>query len=281
VFNLFEGLATDGQTEATAAGILEWLGVSFTGSPAQTLSLGRDKMLTKRLFAGSGLPTPAFMMVEDRPCPPCGIDWPVIVMPARQDGSVGIEQASVVPSQPQMEHRVGQIIERYGAPVLVEQFIRGREFHVTVIEPYNADGLPSVPMVLPLTEVVFEDKDPSVWPIYSFDAKWTVTSREYGTTPLTCPVALEPALHARLERLCGEAFRLLGCRDYARVDVRMTPEGEFYILEVNPNPFINSIAVIDGLEALGRSHAGFLADLMRRALARRTRRAGEESISVA
>src|SRR5262249_8599197 len=158
-----------------------------------------------------------------------------------------------------------RVLEWYGPPVLVERFIRGREFHVSVLEEYREDGASRPPTVLPLTEVRFEDDDPAVWPIYSFQAKWSTDSREYRTTPLVCPVALEPALHARLDRLCREAFRLLGCRDYARVDVRMSPEGEFSILEVNPNPFINSIAVIDGLAAVGRTHADFVTALMRRA----------------
>jgi D-alanine-D-alanine ligase len=243
--------------------------VPFTGSPAATLTIGRDKMLTKRLLLGSGLPTPAFFVVEQLPCPPCGIDWPVIVKPGRQDGSVGIEQASVVTSQPQLERQVAAVLERYGPPVLVEEF--------------NPNGDEALPTVLPLTEVRFDDDSPSVWPIYSFDAKWAEESREYETTPLICPVPLEPALHARLDRLAVEAFRLLGCRDYGRVDFRMTPEGEFYILEVNPNPFINNLALRDGLEVLGRTPKEFIANLMRRALARGAvrGRAGQGSMSVA
>lgn len=281
VFNLFEGLATDGQTEATAAGIMEWMAVPFTGSPAHTLSLGRDKILTKCLLQGAGLPTARFFVVDHLPCPACGIDWPVIIKPGRQDGSVGIEQASVVTSQAQLEQRVAQVLTRYGPPVLVERFIPGREFHVMVVQSFTEDGGPVPPTVLPMTEVLFQDNDPATWPIYSFDAKWATNSREFLTTPLACPVVLEPALQARLNRLCCEAFRLMSCRDYARVDVRMTPEGEFYILEVNPNPFINSIAVIDGLAALGRTHEAFITDMMRRAIARGARRAGGNSISVA
>lgn len=282
VFNLFEGFAEDGQTEATAAGLMEWLMMPFTGSPSQTLSLSRDKMLTKHLLLGAGLPTAAFAVVDGLPCPKLSLQWPVIVKPANQDGSVGIEQANVVSSQEQLEDRIASLLERFGPPVLVEEFIPGREFHVTLIEEFNGGGGPVTPTVVPLTEVVFEDPDPTVWPIYSFDAKWTAESREFQTTPLVCPVPLAADLQARIDQICRDAYRLLGCRDYARVDLRMTPEGKLYILEVNPNPYISSYAVIDGLEAMGRTHPDFIVDVARRALARSTvSQIREKSVSVA
>src|SRR5262245_30185208 len=106
VFNLFEGLADHGETEAHVAGILEWLGVPFTGSPHQILCLARSKNMTKHLLQGAGLPTPAFFAVEQLPVPHCAIGWPVIVKPANQDASVGIDQDSVVTSQDQLEERV-------------------------------------------------------------------------------------------------------------------------------------------------------------------------------
>jgi D-alanine-D-alanine ligase len=269
VFNLFEGLATCGQTESVVAGLLDWLGVPFTGSPAQALTLARDKVLTKRLLTAVGLPTPDFFVVERLPCPPCPLRWPVIVKPALQDASVGIEQASVVVDEQSLARRVAYIVENYGPPVLVEEFVRGREFHATLIETLDgAGGQPSL-VVLPLAEIAFLEQESSLWPIYSYEAKWNTQGREYQATPLRSPVTLGPAHEQRAADLARLAYRAVGCRDYGRVDFRMTHEGHFFILEVNPNPFINSAGVTNGLAATGRTHAEFVDSLIRAALARR------------
>ena len=269
VFNLFEGLATQAGTEATVVGLLEWLGVPFTGSPAAALALALDKYRTKQLLRGAGLPTPAALAVDRLPAPACPLGWPVIVKPARQDASVGIDQASVVTSQAQLERRCAWVVDRFGPPALVEQFVPGREFHVHLIEEPGPEPGGRSLCLLPPAEIVFLEQAPGYWPIYSYDAKWKADSHEYEVTPLRSPVLLEPGPTERLAELARRAYDLVGCRDYGRLDVRMTPEGEFFILEVNPNPFLNSKAVINGLAALGRSQTQFFLDLVRSALARR------------
>jgi D-alanine-D-alanine ligase len=268
VFNLFEGLATHTGTEATVVGLLEWLGVPCTGSPAAALTLALDKLQTKRLLRGAGLPTPAFVAVEWLPAPDWPHGWPAIVKPARQDASVGIEQASVVTSTAQLGARCAWVLERFGAPALVEQFVPGREFHVHILEESTASSGGRSLLLLPLAEIVFLQQGEGYWPIYSYDAKWAPGSREYEVTPLRSPVTLEPGQMDRLAEIARAAFDLLGCRDYARLDVRMTPEGDFFILEINPNPFLNSKAVTSGLEAVGRTQREFFLSLVRAALAR-------------
>jgi D-alanine-D-alanine ligase len=266
VFNLFEGLADRPSTESVVAGIMEWFHVSFTGSPSETLALARDKERTKLLLRGAGLPTAPFFVVEHLPVPKCQLKWPVIVKPALQDASVGIDQASVVTNQVQLASRVEHVLARYG-PVLVEQFIAGREFQVSLIEGAPDERGRCVPLALPTAEIVF--KDPSLWPIYSYDAKWAQSSSEYNSTPLTVPVIIPPDWLERINDVARKAYRLLNCRDYARVDLRVDAQGEPYILEINPNPFINSIALIDGLAVVGQSHPQFIADLVTAALSRR------------
>jgi len=262
VFNLFEGTHDRGQTEAFAAGLLEWLDIPFTGSPCDTLTLARNKHLTKRLLRGAGLPTPAFFVADAPPVPPCPLDWPVIVKLAAGDASVGIDQGSVVTSQGQLERRVAYLRKQYGGPVLVEEFIPGREFNLSLIE------LPEL-QVLPLYEIVFQETGPGYWPIMTYDAKWRDESREYTATPSRHPADVPPRLAARLRTLAVRAFRLLGCRDYARIDFRVSPAGKPYILEVNPNPALNPHAGLSvTLEAAGWSHARFTVELVRRALAR-------------
>src|SRR5258707_5927124 len=107
VFNLFEGIADHGSsTEGHVAGLLEWLDIPFTGCPSQTLCLARSKHLTKQLLQGAGLPTPQFFVVDDLPVPECPLEWPVIVKPAQQDASVGLDQGSVVTDQFRLSERV-------------------------------------------------------------------------------------------------------------------------------------------------------------------------------
>lgn len=256
IFNLFEGLGDTYETEAYLAGLLEWLGIPYTGSPPSALMLARSKHLTKQLLKGAGLPTPDFLVVERLPMPPCPLRWPVIVKPANQDASIGLDQGSVVTEPAQLERRVAWVLENYGAPVLVEQFIRGREFNMGLI------GVPEL-RVLPVAEILFLEKDPSIWPIVTYDAKWKPGCQEYEATPPVYPAKVTPRLAERLGQLAEEAFALLGCRDYARVDFRVLPSGQCYILEVNPNPDFSPLAgFAGGLKAAGLTHEQFTLDLV-------------------
>jgi D-alanine-D-alanine ligase len=262
VFNLFEGLASHSDTEAHVAGMLDWLGIPYTGSPFPTLCLARSKDLTKYLLLGAGLPTPAFFVVDKLPVPSCLLRWPVIVKPAQQDASIGLDQGSVVTGPELLEQRVAQLLRRYGPPVLVEEFIPGRELNVALIEGSELQ-------MLPVSEVLFIDRDPEYWPIVTYDAKWKPGSRDYEATPPRYPAEVGPHLEERLETLARSAFRLLVCRDYARVDFRVRPDGEPYILEVNPNPdFSPSAGLAGGLRSAGLTHEQFTLDLVRNALAR-------------
>ncbi len=261
VFNLFEGLADFGDTEAHAAGLLEWLEIPYTGCPYQTLCLARNKHLTKHLLAGAGLPTAKFFVVEDVPVEDCPLDWPVIVKPATQDASVGLDQGSVVINLERLNDRIAYLLDNYGPPVLVEEFIRGREFNVGLIEAPDL-------CVLPVSEILFVDKDPNFWPIVTYDAKWKPGTRDYEATPPKYPARVSPPLRKKLEILAKRAFRLLGCRDYARVDFRLRGSKP-YILEINPNPdFSPTAGLAGGLESAGISHVQFTIDLVQRALAR-------------
>jgi D-alanine-D-alanine ligase len=265
IFNLFEGLADRNETEAHVAGILDWLGIPYTGSPYQTLCLARTKHVTKYLLQGAGLPTPEFQVVQELPVPSCAIEWPVIVKPATQDASVGLDQGSVVTDQDRLNERVAYLLDTYGPPVLVEQFIGGREFNVGVIEVGGASDL----RVLPVSEILFVDKEPGYWPIVTYDAKWKPGTRDYEATPPRYPATVSPRLRQRLEDLATQAYRLLACRDYARVDFRVKPTGKPYILEVNPNPdFSPTAGLSGGLISAGLTHAQFTVHLVQRALAR-------------
>jgi D-alanine-D-alanine ligase len=267
VFNLFEGIATQTGTEVSAAALLEWLNVPFTGCPSPALTYGRDKVRAKYVLSAAGIPTPEFLVIDALPVPRWRRPWPAIVKPVYQDASVGIDQNSVVTSQKQLDERVKYVIAHYGAPVLVERFVAGREFHVNMIEERSAAPT-APPLVLPLCEIAFTNDTPGRWPVYTFTAKWNEQSEEYAAAPVRAPVEIPPEDFARLALIAQRAYRALQCRDYARIDVRMDEAGHFYVLEMNPNPYLNSLALVNGLLAVGRSHAWLLVEMALAAIAR-------------
>src|SRR5262249_52767864 len=248
---------------AWVAGLLEWMNIPFTGCPSRAMMLARDKPLAKRLLRGAGLPTPEFEVIESLPAPECRVGWPVIVKPAMQDASVGLDDGSIVSDPARLEKRVAGVLERYGAPALVERFIPGREFNVGVIE------IPSL-RSLPVAEIEFSPEQFGEWGIVTYNAKWVTGCAEDLATPRKCPANVVPALSKQLQELALAAFRLLGCRDYARVDFRVSPAEQPFILEVNPNPdFHPTCGFAGGLEAAGLSQAQFTVDLVNAARARR------------
>ena len=262
VLNLFEGNLDNPETETYVAGLLEWSGIPYTGSPVRTLALARAKHLTKHLFQGAGLPTAAFVAVNELPAPEWRLDFPAIVKPATQDASVGLDQASVCTSQREVESRVRYILETYGPPVLIEEYIAGREFNVALVE------LPELEY-MPAGEITFPAEKPGAWSILTYDGKWNPGSADYDTTPLKCPADLPAESMQELGRLAMAAYRLLGCRDYARVDFRMNASGKPYILEVNPNPEISDHAGFAGcLGSTSLTHRDFVVRLIRQALSR-------------
>lgn len=263
VFNLYEGQPDNTETESYVAGLLDWAGVSYTGSPFATLSLARAKHRAKYLLRGARLPTADFFVIDRLPMPVCPLEFPVIVKPAEQDASVGMDQASVCVNAIELAERVRYIFETYGAPVLVEQYISGREFNVAVIE------LPDL-RTLPPTEITFPKETPGNWSILTYTGKWAPGSAEYESTPLSRPTDLGAATLRKLDRLARKTFRLLGCRDYARVDFRMNAEGKPFILEVNPNPEIGAHSGFTGtLGSAHIPHREFILRLVQQALSRK------------
>jgi D-alanine-D-alanine ligase len=261
VFNLFEGFADDAASEWQVARILERSGLPFTGALSESLRIANSKHLTKQLLREAGLPTPDSWVVERLPMSVTNLPWPVIAKPACRDGSVGIDRGSVVSDQPALEERVACLLAQYGPPVLVEQYIPGRELSVALVE------LPEL-VALPASEILFVGQDMSRCPIVTYDAKWTPGSSEYEATPPVYSAKIAPGLADRLNDLACRAFRLVECRDYGRVDFRVDQDRP-YILEVNPNPcFSPGAGLAAAMHAAGRDHGEFTVELVRRATAR-------------
>jgi D-alanine-D-alanine ligase len=262
VFNLFEGLADRPATEIAVARLLERLPVPFTGSSSRGLWLALNKQQAKRRFLAAGSPTPWSCLASQLPAAGAAIPWPVIVKPGRRDASEGIDQGSVVATPEALARRVAELLERYGPPVLIEQFLTGREFTVALIETPEL-----VP--LPITEVQFLPAAAAPWPILSYAAKWLPGSPDYEATDMLKAVPLPPELSRSLIDLATSAYRAVGCRDYARIDLRMTQAGEPMILEVNANPDMSpSACFARALAVAGRDRGELLARFVRQAAAR-------------
>jgi D-alanine-D-alanine ligase len=256
VFNLFEGLADDPGTEAEFARIVEQCGIPLTGCPSRALRAGRDKPRTKRQLQRGGLHTPDFYAVDRLPPPTCCLPWPVIVKPGLYDASEGIDQASVVTEPSVLDRRVDVLWRRYGSPVLVEQYIPGREISIALVEAPDLQ-------VLPPMEILFETRTDGGWPILTYDGKWRPGSPDYDTSPPRYAAPVDASLSRQLVDAAQRAFRLLGCRGYARVDFRVCPKGTPYVLEVNPNPDLSPDACLAGsLRSAAISYDDFIVGLV-------------------
>lgn len=262
VFNLFEGTGERNQTEAYAIGLLEWYNIPYTGCPLTAAVLARDKPLTKHLLLGAELPTASFLLADRLPLARLPQHWPVMVKLATEDASVGIDNQSVATNESELIQRVTWLLERYRPPVLVEEFLEGREFNVGVVQ------LP-VTTALPVSEIIFDRSDPGRWPIVTYDSKWKPGSAADLAALPRCPADIEPSLMSQLSRLAIAAFNLLQCRDYARIDFRTDREGNPHVLEVNPNPdFSPGAGLARALAAAQVTHAAFTLRLVENALAR-------------
>lgn len=263
LINLCEGYYGRPQWESNVAGIFELMGLAFTGNAAKTLAICQDKFKAKAVLRAAGLPTaPAQLMLEEGE--PLDLPFPLIVKPNAEDASLGIYPDSVVRDEESLRLQVRRCLDNYGPPVLVEAFIDGREFNVAVME--NGGVKP-----LPVSEIDFSAMPKGMPRILGYEAKWFEDDPLYQKTPPVCPATIDEGLRADLQGLATAAFRSMGCRDYARVDLRMDAKGRPFILEVNPNPDISANAgYARALKAAGIAYADFWGLMVENALERRT-----------
>ena len=234
VFNLTESYAGDDTKDLHVAALLELLGKPYTGSDPRALHLGQDKALAKKILRYHDIPTPDFVTV------PRGVKrfqhelaFPLIVKPSREDGSIGIDTGSVVHDEKALWERIRYNHRAFAGPALVERYVEGREFYVALVgnDP---------PEALPLVELDLSGVPVGVPRIAGTEVKWWKGSEIYRATPPIYPKRVSRRLTRRIQKLAVAAYRALGLRDYGRVDFRVTEEGEVFVLEVNPNPWLAS-----------------------------------------
>jgi D-alanine-D-alanine ligase len=262
LINLCEGYYGRPQWESNVAGIFELLGLTFTGNAAKTLALCQDKFKAKAVLRAAGLPTaPAQLMYDGTEA--LELRFPLIVKPNSEDASLGIYPESVVRDEESLRRQVRRCLDNYRQPVLVEAFIDGREFNVSVME--NGAIAP-----LPVSEIDYSAMPKDMPRILGYEAKWFEDNPLYQKTPPVCPAQVDDETRARLPGLAAAAFRTMGCRDYARVDFRMDTKGRPFILEVNPNPDISTNAgYARALKAAGIEYPAFWGTMVKNALERK------------
>jgi D-alanine-D-alanine ligase len=259
VFNVAEGIGGRAR-EAAVPAMLEMLGVPYTGSDAATMAIALDKALAKAVVAAAGVPVPRGLSMKtgDEPLP-SDLRFPLIVKPSAEGSSKGVMPRSVVEDEDGLRREVKDQVARYRQEVIVEEFLPGREFTVALL------GDASSPRVLPPMEIVFVEPD-ARHPVYAFGDKleWNTKIR-YDR-----PARIDDALRAEIERVAIGAFRALGCRDVARIDLRMDAHGQVRFIEVNPLPGISpgwsDLCLI--AESIGMSYEALIGSILAPALER-------------
>ncbi|MFL5552089.1 MAG: D-alanine--D-alanine ligase [Gemmatimonadaceae bacterium] len=236
VFNLAESFRGKSALESNVAALLNLLDLRYTGSSPAGLMLAGDKTLTKKVLAFHGILSAKFATMYRGQVDWSGdIDFPLLVKPPQEDASLGITQKSVVKDVKELLDVISSTQQEYQSPVLVEEFIDGREFYVGVIGNSQVEALPVI-------ELDFSKFPAGLPRIASWEAKWGDDGDEKGLqfegTQSIFPTDLSEELTEKLQRVAIDTFQALRLRDYARIDLRVTPTEEIYVIEANPNCYL-------------------------------------------
>jgi D-alanine-D-alanine ligase len=236
VFNLAESFGGKSALESNVAALLNLLDLRYTGSSPTGLLLAGDKSLTKKILRLHDIRTPEFATLYRG-----ALDWagdlafPLIVKPPQEDASIGITSSSLVSDLKELFAKIDQLQSEFQAPVLVEEFIDGREFYAGVLGNVH-------PEALPVIELDFSALPAGRPRIASWEAKWGTDGQgageDFAGTKSVFPDGIADDLVKRMQSVAVESFQALRLRDYARIDLRVTPGGDVYVIEVNPNCYL-------------------------------------------
>lgn len=231
----FVALHGRGGEDGSIQGVLEHLGVRYTGSGVMASAIGMSKVATKLLWTGAGLPTPAFYLANGEVL---DIGFPVMVKPAHEGSSIGMRK---VDNATELQAAVAEAA-RYDSEVMVERWIEGPEFTVAILAE---QALPPIRLETPNR-------------FYDYDAKYQASSTRY-----LCPCGLAPEKEQELCQLAERAFRVLGCRGWGRVDVMQDQQGNFFLLEVNTVPGMTDHSLVPmAAKASGRDFSELVGEIL-------------------
>ncbi len=263
IFNFVELFFNNPKLEMNVTGIYELLEIPFTGAPPLALANCQSKVFTKRMLSSYGITTPEFQLIKTfSENYKHSLRFPIIVKPAFEDASVGIDFNAVVHNNSELTAKINYIFNEFKQAALIEEYIDGRELNVAVMGDEN-------PMVLPISEIDFSGMPDHFPNIVSYQAKWDPLHEAYHKTIPICPAILPKKIQAKAEKIALTAFKAMGVRDYARIDMRLSTNNELFVLEVNPNPDLTeSAGFMRSAEAAGFAYDEVLEKLIQFALVR-------------
>ena len=232
IFNLTESFDGDDTKEMNVVAYVDLIGLRYTGAGPQAIFMSQDKGIAKKIFAFHGIKTPFFMTsYRGRVEHAHDISFPLIVKPSCEDGSIGIDAGAVVGNIKEMMERVEYIQDEFDLPALIEDYIEGREIYAGILGNEHAQ-------VLPLVELDLSRLPEGTPKIASYDVKFEKNTEAYKLTKSQIAQDLDAETQKRLADTALAAYRALKLRDYGRIDMRLAPNGDVYVIEANPNPWL-------------------------------------------
>ena len=263
VFNLAESFAGNDLADFCIAAYLELIGKRFTGAGSHGLMYAQDKAVAKKILEFHGIHTPVFAhSYRGRLDFSHDLEFPVIVKPAREDGSIGIEFNAVVSSIRELMERIDWLHANFNSPVLIEEYVEGREMYVGVIGNDNPAALPVIELDL--------SKLPEGTPrIAGAEVKWGKGTPAYRDAKAALAEGLPDETMSLLQQTAVAVYQALELRDYARIDMRLRPDGRVAVIEANPNPWLASRAEFAlAARRAGRTYAQLVSEIVELAMAR-------------
>ena len=267
VFNLTESYAGDDTKEMNVAAYMDLLGLPYTGAGPHAHFLAQDKATAKKMFAFHGIRTPFFATAYRGNIDHAhDVKFPLIVKPQSEDGSIGIDAQAVVTGVKELMERVEYVQNEFDSPALIEEYIEGREIYAAILGSYEKTE------VLPLVELDLSKLPEGTPKIASRDVKFETDSKAYKLTKSKVVEDLDEATAQKLQETAIAAYRAVKLRDYGRIDMRLTPEGEVYVIEANPNPWLSSKHEFAmAAKKSGRSYTQLIGEIVELAVERNRR----------
>src|SRR5467141_4729644 len=264
IFNLTESFDGDDTREMNVVAYIDLLGLRYTGVGPHGIILSQDKAIAKKIFGFHGIKTPFFATAyRGRIEHAHDISFPLIVKPSWEDGSIGIDAGSVVKSVKEMMERIEYIQDEFDSPALIEEYNEGREIYAGILGSYERT------QVLPLVELDLSRLPEGMPKIASYDVKFEKNTEAYKMTKSSIAENLEEDAIKRLSDTALAAYRALKLRDYGRIDMRLAPNGDVYVIEANPNPWLASRQEFAmAAKAAGRSYTELIGEILELAMAR-------------
>jgi len=263
IFNLVEIFRGNPRLESAITALFDLYEIPYTGSAPFALEVCQRKALTKLILLKQEIATPDYRLLRIPKIPRRhGLHYPLIVKPAREDASLGVEAESVVYDYDQLISRIRKVFESFEPPILVEEYIAGKELHVSILGNQP-------PQALPIIEFDFSSLPEDHPAIITYGVKWNPLDLAYHRVHSICPATLSKKVEGKVREQALRAYQATYCRDYARIDVRLTESRVPFVLEVNPNPDLTeSVSFMQSAERAGLTFSETLGRIVEFALAR-------------